>query len=278
MRYLFSSHGQQAIAAIVARRPLLAFDFDGTLAPIVPLPNDVRLSLAVADRLRMLSLKLPVAIVTGRAITDVRPRLHFNPQYVVGSHGAEDSLEEAGATLHANALEPLRSALRVDQQALKLAGVTVEDKVQSIALHYRLARRRDAARALIDSVLHPFSEQLHVFSGKMVVNAVALGAPDKAVAVRRLVERSGASSVLFAGDDVNDEPVFAAAEAHWLTVRVGRGLAPSQAKYFVDGPQDIAMLLEALLMHLGEIRSPGAQASAAVLFRYDAIQKRYRRK
>ena len=264
MRYLFSSEGQQAIAEVVARRPLLAFDFDGTLAPIVPLPHEARLSLAVADRLRLLSLKLPVAIITGRAIADVRPRLHFNPQYVVGSHGAEDHLDEAGAKLLANALEPLRAALIADQEALKSAGVTVEDKVQSIALHYRLARRRDAARALIDSVLRPFSEQMHVFSGKMVVNAVARGAPDKAVAVRRLIERSGASSVLFAGDDVNDEPVFAAAKPDWLTVRVGRGLAPSQAKYFVDGPQDIAMLLESLLMHLGETRSPGAQASAAV--------------
>lgn len=264
MRYLFSSEGQQAIADIVARRPLLAFDFDGTLAPIVPLPDDARLSLAVAERLRLLSLKLPVAIVTGRAIADVQGRLHFNPQYVVGSHGAEDHLEEAEATPLAAALEPLRAALGVHQQTLRSAGVTVEDKIQSIALHYRLARRRDAAKALIDSVLHPFVQQLHVFSGKMVVNAVARDAPDKAVAVKRLAARSGASSVLFAGDDVNDEPVFAAAGDDWLTVRVGRGLLPSKAKFFVDGPQDIAMLLEALLMHLGESRSSGAGAPATV--------------
>ena len=70
--------------------------------------------------------------------------------------------------------------------------------------------------------------------------------------------------MIFAGRDVNGEPVSAASKTHWLAVRVGRGLAPSQAKYFVDGQQDIAMLLEALLVQLGELPSPSAQASATV--------------
>ena len=264
MRYFFSPEGQQALIEIVAKRPLLAFDFDGTLAPIVPKPDDARLSLAVAERLRLLSLQLPVAIVTGRTIADVRARLHFNPQYIVGSHGAEDNLEPAGATILASALEPLRAALRLSQEALSSAGVTVEDKTQSIALHYRLARRRDTAKALIDTVLHPFALELHVFAGKMVVNAVARGAPDKAVAVKRLVGRSGVASVLFAGDDVNDEPVFVDAEADWLTVRVGRGVAASKAKFFVDGPQDMAMLLEALLLQLGGSRPTATPTPATV--------------
>ena len=72
-------------------------------------------------------------------------------------------------------------------------------------------------------------------------------APDKADAVRELVRRSGVSCALFAGDDVNDEPVFAAAVAGWLTIRVGRDAARSQAHLFLDSPAEIAVLLERMV-------------------------------
>ena len=80
MRHLLSARGEAALAALMRRRPLLAFDFDGTLAPIVARPEDARVPAAVAARLAVLALRLPVAIVTGRAIGDVRHRLGFEPQ------------------------------------------------------------------------------------------------------------------------------------------------------------------------------------------------------
>jgi trehalose 6-phosphate phosphatase len=52
-----------------------------------------------------------------------------------------------------------------------------------------------------------------------------------------LVARCGAACALFAGDDVNDEPVFVAAPPHWLTVRVGRDdRALARAYFFLDSP------------------------------------------
>ena len=42
MRHLFTPEGEAALAAVMAARPLLAFDFDGTLAPIVARPEDAR--------------------------------------------------------------------------------------------------------------------------------------------------------------------------------------------------------------------------------------------
>ncbi len=257
MRHLFTPDGQAALADLLSRKPLLAFDFDGTLAPIVPRPDDARLSFAVADRLRALAEKLPVAIVTGRTNEDVQGRLHFYPHYVVGNHGAEDELDLEGARLRTLALDALRAVLQVRQTDLVTAGVIVEDKLQSIALHYRLSRRRDDAQGLIHDVLAAFGNTLHVFAGKMVVNVVARGAPDKAVAVRRLLTRSACTCALFAGDDVNDEPVFEAAEPDWLTVRVGRDYPTSKARYFLDGPHEVAMLLEHLLVHLGVVRTTG---------------------
>ena len=81
----------------------------------------------------------------------------------------------------------------------------------------------------------------------MVVNIVPRNAPNKASAVHALVARSGASCALFAGDDINDEPVFESAPPHWLTIRDGRGERHSAARYFLDSPSEMAMLLERML-------------------------------
>ncbi len=254
MRHIFGSAGESALAAVVARRPLLVFDFDGTLAPIVPRPHDAQLSLAVADRLRSLSRLLPLAIVTGRLRDDVLERLNFVPRYVVGNHGAEDPLHTFGASARIVALDPLRSVLRARSPDLDAAGVLIEDKRQSLALHYRLSRHRDKAKALIDELLGSNDPALRTFAGKMVVNVVPSGAPDKADAVHRLLARSGSECALFAGDDVNDEPVFASAPSGWLTVRVGRDDPVSRAQFFLDGPHEMAMLLNRILTLLDAVK------------------------
>jgi trehalose 6-phosphate phosphatase len=250
MKHLFSSEGEAALAALMRQRPLLAFDFDGTLAPIVLRPGWARIPTAVAARLARLATRLPVAIVTGRALADVRGRLGFEPQYIIGNHGAEDDIDAAGAAARADALEPLRRSLLAKTEPLAAAGVVVEDKGQSIALHYRLSREPGHALALIRQTLASTPAPLHVFAGKMVVNATAQGAPDKAHAVRALLARSGASCALFAGDDENDEPVFASAPSTWLTVRVGRDDRTSSARFYLDSPSEVALLLERALANL----------------------------
>lgn len=252
MQHLFSPEGDAALAATMRLRPLMAFDFDGTLAHIVARPQDARISTAVATRLKRLARQLPVAIVTGRAANDVRERLGFEPHYIVGNHGAEDEANRRRADALRGALDPLRETLAARADALSAACVTVEDKGQSIALHYRLSRDRDAALALIDDLLAPQRRDLHIFAGKMVVNATAADAPDKADAVRALLQRCKARSAFFAGDDVNDEPVFEAAAPDWLTVRVGRPEAASLARFYLHGPQEMALLLDRALAALSQ--------------------------
>ena len=247
MLHLFSPEGDAAMASTLRQRPLLAFDFDGTLAPIVARPGDARLSRAVSARLAALAARLPLAIVTGRSVDDVRGRLGFEPRYIVGNHGAEDATAGAAAVPPAAALAPLRQRLQDHAGRLSAAGVAVEDKGHSLALHYRLSRRREAALELISELLAGLDDRLRVFGGKMVVNVVSRQAPDKADAVHRLVRMSEAPCAVFAGDDVNDEPVFASAAAGWLTIRVGRDDPKSMAQFFLDSPGEMALLLERML-------------------------------
>jgi len=244
---VFTSEGEAALAAVLALRPLMAFDFDGTLAPIVSRPDDARISQAVAMRMQALAARLPVAIVTGRSVADARERLGFEPRFLVGNHGSEDVHEGYDAAALAAAMDGLRSSLARRSDELRQAGVQVEDKGLSIALHYRLARDRGQAGALIAQLVSDLDSTLRVFSGKMVENVMSAQAPDKAQAVRSLVARCAAQAAFFAGDDVNDEPVFASAPAHWLTLRVGREDPNSRARFCIEGQQEMAFFLDRIL-------------------------------
>jgi trehalose 6-phosphate phosphatase len=146
----------------------------------------------IARRLERLARVRPVAIISGRSIDDVEPRLGFSPQFVIGNHGAED---RAQASPDAEvALDPLRLRLRLHAQALDDAGVEVEDKRLSVALHYRLARDRQLALSLITSLLRRPHESTRIFGGKCVLNVMPADAPDKGDAMHTLVRRCGAAA------------------------------------------------------------------------------------
>lgn len=257
MQRLFDPAGRRALDAVMGEQPLLAFDFDGTLSPIVARPKDARVPLSVSRRLARLAERLPVAVVTGRATEDARARLGFMPYAVIGNHGA-DGAAWAPSVQALTALEQLRGALRQDAQALKKAGVQFEDKGLSMALHYRVADDRVAALQHIQSLLQSPDPSLRVFGGKCVVNVMPADAPDKSDAVVDLLSRSGRHALVFVGDDENDEPVFQRAGEHWLTVRVGCDAPRSKAQFFVDGHADMVHLLEALIARSPDPADAGA--------------------
>lgn len=243
MKHLLSPEGQAALLALIQRRPLLAFDFDGTLAPIVTRPDDAKVPMPVARRLKQLSTLMDIAIISGRRVDDVLGRLHFEPTCVIGNHGAEDpvrsQVDEA-----VRVMDGFRQRLHGVRDVLQQLGVMVEDKGASIALHYRLARDRQLASDAISDVLRDTSPDLKVFGGKFVFNVVPKSANDKAQALAVLVARCQADCALFVGDDVNDEPVFARRDPNWLTVRVGRDDFTSQAQFFLDSVSEMPAMLE----------------------------------
>jgi trehalose 6-phosphate phosphatase len=247
MHYLFTTEGDAALVAILQGRPLVALDFDGTIADIVDRPADARIAPELARRLAALANLLPVAIITGRSVDDARGRLGFEPLAIIGNHGAEDGVDLQVAAVRSSELDPLRKLLGLHAPFLSDAGVSVEDKGQSIALHYRMAADAARAQTAIARTLGRLDHAVRTFSGKCVVNVVPLFAPDKAAAVHHLVAACQASAALFAGDDVNDEPVFAAAPRHWLTIKVGNDCPQSRARYFIHHPQEMVRLIERML-------------------------------
>lgn len=247
---LLSSAGMAALSSLLRANTLFAFDFDGTLAPLVDQPDEAVLPPARIRLLRDIARKAPVAILSGRSAKDVAARLGFTPGAVIGSHGADDLAEPEQGALAQAALAVVRQALAVAHTSLRAAGVSVEDKAQSIALHYRLAADPDLARQTIGEVLAASAAGLHVFGGKCVVNIAPANAPDKGDALRKLAARFAVQTVLYAGDDLNDEPAFASAEPHWLTVKIGAG-SPTAARYFVRSLDELDPVLRVIADAVG---------------------------
>jgi trehalose 6-phosphate phosphatase len=237
-----------------AGRVLLAFDFDGTLAPIVDDRADARARPATLALLAELVRRYPVAVISGRTVADVRERLGgVAVAAIVGNHGIEPSAAMPDAARDVAAWTPLlRAALAAEP------GVVVEDKRFSLAVHYRGATDRARSRAAIHAAAALLPSSPRVADGHSVVSLVPAYAPTKGDALRALQGSLGADATLFVGDDVTDEDAFAAQDGvESLGVRVGR-LAGSAAPYFIRSQSEIELLLERL------IASRPAPAASAV--------------
>lgn len=256
--HILSPAGMAALGRVLSGRALVAFDFDGTLAPICDHPADARVPAAVAETAARLCELVPVAVLSGRALGDLQSRLPFAPAFVVGNHGAEDPLDPQ--PVDTEVLQAVRDRLALHARDLAAAGVSVEDKGLTFALHYRLAADPDLAQRCLSIALASLSPKLSLVGGKCVLNVAPAGTPDKAAALQRLVARAGAEAVVFVGDDLNDEPAFERAPPHWVTVRVGREHADTHARYVLDDQAQVPDLLQALV----QLAEPAAQLRAAV--------------
>jgi len=244
----------------------LFLDFDGTLAPIVNDPGDARLAPGVRKRLEALAARNDtlVAIVSGRALADLRPRVGIASAIYAGNHGLEISGPEiSGPELGGKPvsfvepcalarLEPLRRICDNLTAALAhIPGARVENKVLTASVHYRQAAagetghiteivQRELARASALSKLNHF----RVNHGKMVLEIVPRTGWQKGAAVGWINARlamPGARSI-YIGDDRTDEDAFARMTDE-ITIRVGRS-AGTSARYFVKDPARVHAFLD----------------------------------
>ena len=90
MKYLFS-YRERIRKALKGKIVYLFLDYDGTLAPIVRIPNKAVMLKGTKNLLRQLS-KAPdcrIAVVSGRALKDISSRVGLKSIVYVGNHGFE---------------------------------------------------------------------------------------------------------------------------------------------------------------------------------------------
>ncbi|MCQ9166094.1 trehalose-phosphatase [Arthrobacter sp. STN4] len=232
-------------------RLLVAMDFDGTMSPLVSRAEDARPLPAAAAALEALSALegTTAALVSGRALASLRAVASPPAQaLLVGSHGAEvwlgpDSPALSLTPAQEQALTRARQA--VDSAVAAFPGTAAEQKPAGVVLHYRRASAQDGQSA-VAQVRAGLADSPGVFvsEGKMVLEISVVKA-NKGESLAMLRATTGATAVVFVGDDVTDEHGFAALGPGDLGIKVGPG--ETAAAYRIDSPAQVPAVLELLV-------------------------------
>ncbi|WP_297516001.1 trehalose-phosphatase [uncultured Caulobacter sp.] len=232
----------------LARRSALFLDLDGTLAPIMPRPDDVgpdpRRARLIA-RLRE-TFEDRVAVVSGRALPDLDHILGGGVRAIAAVHGLVRRNAD-GVIVDRPPHAGLEDARRIlGELAHCERGLLFEDKTLSVALHYRNAP--NCAEAVIEAAERlARATGLVLQLGDMVAELRTPGADKGAAVSAFLRERpfAGATPV-FIGDDLTDEDGFAAAaRLGGFGVLVGQP-RPTGAAYRLADPAAVLRWLEGL--------------------------------
>ncbi|MFK0235772.1 trehalose-phosphatase [Streptomyces vinaceus] len=267
--------GREGLEALlrVPRRSVVALDFDGTLAEIVPDPDQARAHPGAVPALSALAPEVAsVAVITGRpAGVAVRyggfagaPGLEH--LVVLGHYGAE-RWDAVTGIVQAPAEHPGVAAVRAELPGFldsigAWRGTWIEEKGRALAVHTRRAADPDAAFAALREPLTELAARhgLMVEPGRAVLELRPPGM-DKGVALTEYLAETGAEAVLYAGDDLGDLAAYAAVEKlrtdgmPGLLVASGSAEVPelsARADLVLGGPADVVDFLAALA---GAVRS-----------------------
>jgi trehalose 6-phosphate phosphatase len=242
----------------LAEKPILyAFDFDGTLTPISPDRDAVKIPYSVSEWLKELAKRAPCTLVSGRALADLAPRVDGAVPYLIGNHGIESPLASIDG-LHA--AEEICAAWKRDiatclAEILKSLGGEVEDKRYSLTVHYRAQAQEAGARLAILTLLQQLTPAPFLVTGKSSVNALPPGQGAKGPAGLALMRHLRQIGLFFVGDDETDENVFELTEGLVIGIRVGIH-AESQAKFYLKHQGEMEEVLRFLVHRLD--RTPEA--------------------
>ena len=231
-------------------RLAIFLDYDGTLTPIVSHPEDAWLSESMRQTLQSLAARVPVAILSGRDLDDVRGRVHVDGIVYAGSHGfdiagAGGLRRELGAA-YLSVLDAAETELR---EALdEIPGAQLERKRFSVAAHYRNVKENDAFRvALAVDAVAARHRELRRIDGKKVYELLPDIDWDKGKAVLWLLEVMGSESreifPIYIGDDLTDEDVFRAIKQRGVGIVVSEQPRPTAARYALKNPTEVERFL-----------------------------------
>ncbi|TXS55725.1 trehalose-phosphatase [Streptomyces sp. t39] len=265
--------GRDGLAAILDRPAgtVVALDFDGTLADIVPDPEQARAHERAVPALAALAPRVgSVVVITGRP-AGVAVRYGgfagvegLDGLVVLGHYGAE-RWDAATGTVTAPAPHPGVAAVRAELPGFldrigAWQGTWIEEKGRAVAVH---TRRAEDPQAAFDALREPLAalasrHGLVLEPGRMVLELRPPGM-DKGVALAEYVREVGATSVLYAGDDLGDLAAYAAVDklrsdgTPGVLVCSGDEVPElaERADVVVAGPGAVADLLAAIAERLG---------------------------
>jgi trehalose 6-phosphate synthase/phosphatase len=231
----------------------LLLDYDGTLVPIAPTPEEAAPDRELVALLAALARRpeRDIHIVSGRPRETIDQWFGGLPISLWAEHGfwrrsIEDGEWRAAARVPTKALQRTYSVL--DRFTRETPGSFIERKTASLAWHYRRVRpslgkvQALALEDVLDEMLA--NSSLEVLHGKKVLEIRPRGVSKAEVGRRVLAERRYTAAIVAIGDDETDEDLFAALPDSAVTIAVGPG--PTCAKYVVEDHHAARDLLAAL--------------------------------
>jgi trehalose 6-phosphate phosphatase len=230
------------------KRIVIFLDFDGTLARIAPMPDAVSLHSKTKEVLRRLGSRpnVEMIIISGRRRADLLRFIGLRKIKYMGLYGWENKTNKKVPYPQRVALAQTLVDLLAELPAYP--GAWIEPKLNSFSVHLK-GLTIDAQRELRQAVkkrVELLPETLQAMNNLRDVEVAPVSIGNKGVAVRNILGQAamrGALPIYF-GDDLSDEPAFAAA-GKGVSILVGKRRA-TQAMFFVRGPAEVTAALSKL--------------------------------
>ena len=239
----------------LARTRLAIFlDYDGTLTPIVRDPNGAVLSSETHKVIAKLGSIFPVTILSGRDVGFLKRMVGLKNVIYAGSHGFDVSFwdeKKIGKTRNWKEFLPnLNLAEEFLRQELSgLAGVLVERKRFSIAVHYRRVTKSNQAvlKKRFNKIALQFPA-LKICFGKMILELLPNVDWNKGTTLLSLVEILDPKALpVFIGDDLTDEDAFRVIKDKGAGILVGKSKRYTSARYSLRNHSEVRVFLEQLI-------------------------------
>ena len=230
-------------------------DYDGTLAPFVPLPQSAVPSQELIEILKRLvqdeaSL---VALISGRSRADLERWFAGIPNlWIAAEHGAVlwSPVSRRWDQPHPDSSHEWKKCVYpiLEHFVDRTPGSFIEEKEFSLVWHYRMADPEFGdwlANDLVANLDHMLAESpVKAVKGQKIVEIKSLWA-NKGQVYSRLLQSITPDFILAAGDDVTDEDLFARLPESAWTIHVGRN--QSRAQYYLNNPHEMLAFLTELL-------------------------------
>ena len=228
----------------------LCLDFDGTLAPIVEEPTEATLPPETRQYLEMLADNpaVDIAVISGRALEDIRSRVGIPEISYAGNHGLERSQDSEvwrHPVVQRRRGDLERVCREIERKLDHIAGCFVEDKYATATVHHRQAETDDGS--LVLSTVQETVEGIDGLSMTVDDQAVEIR-PDvdyhKGDAVEEILDIGSQAVVLYLGDAKTDIDAFRRlAERDDRTIQVSVGGALPATGHHLESPGDVEQFL-----------------------------------